>query len=32
MAYFVYITTNRKDGTLYIGMTNDLARRCYEHR
>lgn len=32
MAYFVYIMTNRKDGTLYIGVANDLARRGDEHR
>jgi putative endonuclease len=29
--YFVDILTNRS-GTLYTGMTNDLARRLVEHR
>jgi putative endonuclease len=29
--YYVYILTNRT-GTLYVGVTNDLARRLWEHR
>src|SRR3546814_12154688 len=32
MAYFIYILANRKHGTLYIGITNDVARRIWEHR
>jgi putative endonuclease len=29
---WVYILTNRSNGTLYIGVTTDLARRIWEHR
>jgi len=30
--YFVYILASKPQGTLYVGMTNDLMRRVYEHR
>lgn len=32
MGYYVYILASRAYGTLYVGVTNDLPRRIFEHR
>jgi putative endonuclease len=32
MAYYVYLLASKKHGTLYLGVTNDIVRRGYEHR
>lgn len=32
MAFYVYILANKRNGTLYVGMTDNLVRRVWEHR
>jgi putative endonuclease len=30
--YYLYILSNKKNGTLYIGVSNNLERRMFEHK
>jgi putative endonuclease len=30
--YYLYILTNKKNGTLYVGVSNNLERRMFEHK
>ena len=30
--FYVYIMTNKKNGTLYIGITSNIVKRVWEHK
>ncbi len=32
MSYYIYILCSKKNGTLYIGVTNNIERRIFEHK
>jgi len=30
--YFIYILASKRNGTIYIGVTNDLIKRIFDHK
>src|ERR1700747_66656 len=30
--YFVYILASKRNGTLYVGVTNDIVERVFDHK
>jgi putative endonuclease len=32
MAFYVYILASKRNGTIYVGMTDDLVKRIWQHR
>ncbi len=32
MSFYTYIVANRRNGTIYIGITDDIGRRASEHK
>ncbi len=32
MAYYVYLLASQRNGTLYLGVTNNIIRRIFEHK
>ena len=30
--YYVYLMTNPRNSVIYTGVTNDLRKRCFEHK
>lgn len=30
--HYVYVLSNKRNGTIYIGLTNDIERRILEHK
>lgn len=32
MTYYLYILANKKNGVLYVGVTNDIQKRIFQHK